>query len=238
MIGQKQPAVLTEADIIRRFIEFRVADIHTAMPGQVVAFDPLKNTVKVQPLLQRVYIDAAGEETVKSAPQLEDVPVWYPRGGGFRITWDLVPGDIVLLLFCERSIDAWSQTGGEADPRPRRKHDWSDAVAVPGLAPVSSAIAGIEPQQLLLGAEDGTVEVRLDRATGTATVKGTKIALGGAGGQPVGRVGDQVSITPLTAPDFFAWIASVSSAGPATVPPYTGAVLGQIAAGSPVVDAT
>lgn len=221
----------SEAEILRRFIEFRLADLHTATPGRIVAFDAAANTATVQPLLQRVYVDASGTETVSSAPLLKAVPVWFPRGGGFRMTWDLAEGDVVLLVFCERSIDTWATSGGEVDPKPRRKHDWSDAVAVPGLAPTEAAIAGIQPRQLLIGAEDESVEVRLDRETGTVTVKGAAVRLAGAAGHPVGRVGDAVTIDD---PAFLAWLSALS---PLTVAPYTAPISGKIAAGSPKVSA-
>jgi hypothetical protein len=47
----------------------------------------------------------------------------------------LTRGDYVLLVFCERSIDAWLSIGGIVDPDDYRKFDLSDAVAIPGLFP-------------------------------------------------------------------------------------------------------
>src|SRR4029077_19438930 len=47
------------------------------------------------------------------------------------------PGDTGIALFCERSLQVWSQTGGAVDPADPRHHHLSDAVFVPGLYPFS-----------------------------------------------------------------------------------------------------
>lgn len=223
---------LNETEIIRRLIEFRIADVHTAMPGTIIAFDAVRNMVTVQPDLSRVFVDLRGVETITPAPVLKEVPVKFLRGGGFRITWDLSPGDEVLLVFCERSIDTWSQIGGSVDPTPRRKHDWSDAIAIPGMSTQNNLIEDIAPGQMVLGAETGNVEIRIDRLTATITVKAPALELGAAGGPAVGRVGDEVTIDQASDPTFFAWLAALS---PTSVAPYTQPIKARITSGSPRV---
>jgi hypothetical protein len=244
-MSQQGAPVPDEVEAIRRMIEFRVADIHTVMPGRVVVFDAAKNTAVVQPLLQRVFVDAAGNETISNAPLLKDVPVWFYRCGNFRLTTHMLPQDLVLLLFCERSIDKWSQTGEESNPLPRRKHSWSDAVAIPGgfgaraIAPTPGPIADIQVNQTVLGTEDGTVEIRLDSIEHTITIKSSvavnveapAVNLAGTAGAPVGRVGDAITIDD---PAFVAFLAALS---PVTVAPYVAPVTGHITAGSPKVKA-
>lgn len=218
-------------EILSKFIEFRLAKLHTCAPARVVAFDAAKNQVTVQPLFLRVFVDAAGEETIIPAPIQPGVPVLFPRGGGFAITWDLVPGDIVMLLAAERSIDLWARDGGMVDPKPRRKHDQSDVIAIPGVAPEVSAIAGIAPNELRLGSEDGSAEIRINRANGKIQVTGLTVELAG-GGPAVGRVGDYVTIDSASDPAFFAWISALS---PVTVAPYPAPIKGRISTGSPKV---
>jgi hypothetical protein len=83
-------------EALRRIIDFQLASVHTSTPGQVVAFNAAKNQATVQPLLQRVFVNDRGVEQLMPAPILENVPVIFPRGGGFCVTWDLVVGDVVV----------------------------------------------------------------------------------------------------------------------------------------------
>jgi hypothetical protein len=57
-------------------------------------------------------------------------------------------GDYVLLLFNEKSIDSFSQIGGLVDPDDMRKHDLTDAVALPGFYPFLMPIVGIDKKAL------------------------------------------------------------------------------------------
>ena len=224
------PSVPSDATILRQAVEFRLGDLHTSMPGKVLAFNAAKNTVKVQPLLQRVFVHANGAEEPQSIPPLEDVPVVYPRAGGFRMSWPLQEGDGVLLVFCERSIDQWSVDGAETVPEPPRKHDLADAVALPGLFPATRAMPDIGIG-LTLGLENGQGAVQIS-PEGEVTVTGLSVALGGPGGAPVARVGDAVVIDGA---DFLTWLAALASAGPSPVAPFTAPIQGRIVAGSPKV---
>ena len=59
------------------------------------------------PVLKRVLPNLDGELVSEQLPVLSDVPVLFPRAGGFFISFPIQPGDFVQLVFNEVSIDDW-----------------------------------------------------------------------------------------------------------------------------------
>ena len=56
----------------------------------------------------------------------------------------------VLLVFSQRSIDNWKQTGGIVEAGDPRHHDLSDAVAIPGIYPKAAPLVGVDPDNVVL----------------------------------------------------------------------------------------
>lgn len=229
----------SEENTLNRWLEYRIADIHVAMPGEVIQYHAADNTVDVQPLISRSVDLPDGSLRVEVPPALLNVPVCFQRGGGCAVTFELAPHDTVLLVFCERALDGWwGAVGGELTvSNVTRKHDWSDAIAIPGLQNRSGA-PNPDPLKMLVGAVDGSATLKLDRRAKSAQLSAEHVDLGGLGGQSVGRVGDQVQINPADNAAFYAWIAAVSNAGPGVVLPFTGPIVGRILTGSGKVKAT
>lgn len=123
----------TPTDIIRNSIYSILNNVHTCMPGIIVSYDASTNKAIVQPALNKNFV--AGEMEM---PILENVPIIFPSSGNFNMSFPVNSGDYVLLLFSERSIDLWLNTGGQVTPNDRRKFDLSDAIAIPGLKPFNS----------------------------------------------------------------------------------------------------
>lgn len=116
----------TPADMFRNSVLSILNSVHTCLPGIVKSFDPTTNKAVIQPALNKAYVSGPME-----MPVLESVPVMFPKNMFFPI----VPGDYVLLLFAERSIDLWLSVGGQVTPDDPRKFNLSDAIAIPGLVP-------------------------------------------------------------------------------------------------------
>lgn len=120
-------------------IKSALMDVHTSMPGIIISFDPVTRTASVQPAIQRVFLNDKGEESPQNLPPCEDVPVHFPSGGGYVLTFPVKAGDHCLLVFSERCIDNWFVSGGTAPPDDFRQHDLSDAFALVGFSPQSSS---------------------------------------------------------------------------------------------------
>jgi hypothetical protein len=160
MSGRK----LTLAGVLRQAQAQALAGLHTALPGQIEAYDYTTQRARVKPLIQRA--DADG--TLESFPVIVDVPVVWPRSGGASLTFPVAAGDTVLLIFSERSLDWWLSVGGDSPPGDPRRFDLSDAIAIPGLYPFSEASQDPNGQ-----------DVRLQMGGAAVVINpGGKIALG------------------------------------------------------------
>ena len=148
-----------------------ISDVHTSMPGKVVEYYPDTQKVDVQPMLKRLMVHEDGSEALESLPVIPDVPVNFPRAGGFFMTFPIAKGDLVELHFMERSIDNYlSGEGDEYDPDEFRTHDLSDAVAVPGFYPFKRSIKDISAVNMVLGKDDGGIQIHLT-PEGTMEIK-------------------------------------------------------------------
>jgi hypothetical protein len=123
-------------DIIQTAIDASLMNLHTWLPCVVVLVRS-SNVVDVQPLLLRTFEQSPVPVPL---PIIQNVPVVMPRGNTYGIALPVKPLDTGIALFCERSIDVWSLTGGLVDPLDNRTHDLSDAVFVPGLYPFSQPV--------------------------------------------------------------------------------------------------
>jgi len=89
----------------------------------------------VQPTIQGSVADPSGNVRLVNLPVLVDVPLVWPKAGGFALTFPVAAGDEVLVVFSCRCIDSWWQSGGIGAPAEARMHDLSDGFAI--LAPTS-----------------------------------------------------------------------------------------------------
>lgn len=131
------------------------------MPGRVESYDVATQKADVKPLLMRGVLTGDGEDVVQSLPVIPGVPIVFPRAGGFYVSFPVEPGDHVLLVFCERSIDKWatSEAGGDTDPIDLRTHALADAVAIPGCYPFQKSVQA-HATDMVLG-KDGSAKVHL-----------------------------------------------------------------------------
>lgn len=146
------------AELLRLAMRQAQAELHVSFPGRVESYDASEQKADIQPLLQRVIVDADGNELdPETLPILHDVPVAFPRGGGFFLSWPLAAGDLVHVLIVERSIDQFLGGDGEITrPLDFRMHNLSDAVAYPGLYPRSLALEDAHPENSVWGKDGGS----------------------------------------------------------------------------------
>lgn len=157
-------------EAIRQAVGYQLDHLHTALPGRVESFDPTTGRATVQPVVKKRYADGR----VESLPVVPNVPVVWPRTGAAALSLKLVKGDGVLLVFAERALERWLALGGEQEPGAPRRHDLSDAVAIPGLYPFTEAppTAGHDDDARLAAGL-----ARLSLADGAATLAGTEATL-------------------------------------------------------------
>jgi hypothetical protein len=148
----------------------RQAQIHTAMPATITAYDASKLTVSVQPSIQAMQSMPDGTVAPLTLSVLKDVPVVFCGGGGHLLSFPIKAGDECLLIFAERSIDFWYQHGGVQKPSDWRMHDINDGFALIGVrsqpnvpggsgSRSGTAVSGTTTQ---LRSDDGMAVIELD----------------------------------------------------------------------------
>lgn len=152
---QQQAATAEEAHAAQ--IEGRLKELHTCLPGIIVAFDPDKQTAQVQPAIQRIFT----EKGAINLPVCVDVPVQFPGGGDFFLTFPVKQGDECILWFSERAIDNWHMAGSTAPPAEYRLHDLSDGMAMVGLNSQPKKIPEFNAADVELRDRDRTVRVTM-----------------------------------------------------------------------------
>ena len=121
---------LTDSEKLDFIIEQSLLRTRTFMVAECVSFNEERNTVSVQPLIQRKGI---GEEEASNLPIIQNVPVAFYGAGNVVMTYKPGKGDVCELWINDRSIEQWKNKGGITDPQRARHHDMSDAVAYFGL---------------------------------------------------------------------------------------------------------
>ncbi len=123
-----------------------VAGSRTALPGVIQSFDPDAVTCVVQICGKDIGLGPWGSIAKPSSLDyhlLVDVPVIFPRGGGVTLTFPVADGDECLVIFADRCIDFWWQSGGVQEHVDWRSHDLSDAFVIPGPQSQAHKISGI-----------------------------------------------------------------------------------------------
>ncbi|EDR3673570.1 baseplate protein [Salmonella enterica subsp. arizonae serovar 40:z4,z24:] len=96
-------------------------------------------------------------------PLLVDVPVQFPRAGGFALTYPVDPGDEGLVVFSDRCIDGWFSSGAVGIPPDHRQHDLSDAMFIPGISSLARVIADFRNDAIVMRQLDGPGYVAVDK---------------------------------------------------------------------------
>lgn len=142
--------------------EGQQAQLWTALPGIVQSFDPVAMTVSVQPAVMGSVKGDGGHVQNQAMPLLVDVPVVFPCGGGFSLTYPIRPGDEALVVFSSRCIDGWWQGGQAVPPPDSRMHDLSDGLAIVGPRSQASKLdPPVDPENVQLRMDDGNASLTI-----------------------------------------------------------------------------
>jgi len=138
-------------------------ELWTSLPGVVEEYFPSSMTCTIRiPLLIPLRESDGSIKEVK-IPLLLDVPVVFPAGGGFTLTFPIEKGDEVLVVLASRCIDAWWYHGGEKDQRLMewRMHDLSDGFAIPGPFSKPRVLTGLSSTSVQLRSNNGSTYVEV-----------------------------------------------------------------------------
>ena len=141
-------------------------EIHTCIPGEIIAFDKDKQIATVKSCIRNTSIDENGETSWIEPPQIVDVPVVFLQSQtkGFSFTYPVEPGDQCLLFFSERSYDNWLEYGSVQNPSETgipRSHQYNDAFALVGISPLVSSIEDFQVDGMEIRNKDRSVRFSL-----------------------------------------------------------------------------
>ena len=194
----KKSGLSTLPSVIMTGIDNRLKDLHTSMPGIIKEFDPVTQLAKVQPAIKRVFKteDNNGDEILnpQNLPILINVPVQFPRGGGFSITFPVKPEDECLLVFCERAIDNWHRTGESKKPNAKRFHSLSDATCFVGISSEPKKVPNYSADDVQLKKDGHEVYITLKNNNDLELHTDTNMTAT-IGGNLTATVGDSLTAT-------------------------------------------
>jgi hypothetical protein len=157
----------SQDEALLRIVEKAATDIRVAAPGIIVAFDPVEQVAQVQIATREQLRDQQGNLSWVDLPLLVDVPVVFPRAGGFALTLPVAAGDECLLVFTDAQHDFWWASGGVQNRNDLRRHDLSDAVAILGPWSQPRVLPSYNTTAAELRTDDGLT--RLTVAPGSIT---------------------------------------------------------------------
>lgn len=155
-------------DVLDTWLQGRMEEIHTTLPGRIQTYDPKTRLATVVPAVR---IRSLHGDLLEIKP-IAGVPVVWPSTGVFAmIPAKMEAGDGVLLHFTEAGIGNWINGKGTADAEDETRFSLHDCIASPGLQQPK----GLKPQDLkgadfgmvgtkgeVVGGKDGKVVVQND----------------------------------------------------------------------------
>jgi len=118
---------LTEA--VQSVVDVTIENLNTVLPGTFETYDFKQQKATVQLMLNKKLKDG----TIQTLNPLAEVPVIFQRTKNSGMTFPIKRGDACLVLFSQRSLDIYLNSGKISNPGDPRKFDLSDAIAIPGL---------------------------------------------------------------------------------------------------------
>ncbi len=135
------------------FTEF-AGELRVCLPGRIEKYDPDTHLASIQPLIKRRFY---ARRTATLLPIVNRVPVVHPRTAKALIRLPVSTGDLVTLVFADRSLETWLQGDGtESEALDTRQHHLSDAYAILGGYPEKKKRTADNPDALEFHVEQGT----------------------------------------------------------------------------------
>lgn len=176
---------------VRKFVS---GSIYTAMPAAITEVHELEDNqvISVNPLIKKQSEDGV----VVDLPEVLDVPVVFPAGGGGLLSFPLAVGDQVLLVFSMRSISEYLEAAEGQNDRPYapetgRNHHLTDAIAIPCMFGKNNNLSP-NPDHVELKFAGSSVKLKDD---GDVTVDAAKDLVATVAGNTTNNTTGNVEVT-------------------------------------------
>lgn len=197
------PLVLTLAqrtannnEWVKQQIGQAIYDLRCALVCVVTEFDAVRQVVTVEMSLTENLVDLQEVKPFAHIP-LVDLPIVFPRAGGFSLTFPIAVGDECLVVFQDMARDSWWQSGGANNNQAfNRRHSISDGFAIFGPWSKPRSLSNYSIDSCQLRSDDGTVG--MDLRTGQITIQAPEVIITSGSGTPF----------PVVMKAFFDWFVS------------------------------
>lgn len=162
--------IVNRSQAQEKAIKSAINGLLTALPAQIVRVDFATLTATVQPTIQAKVQKSDGSSAFVNLPELLDVPIVFPHGGGCSLTFPLGAGDEGLVVLSSVCIDSWWQSSGVQVPFEFRHNDLSDAFFIAGCWSKPKVITASN-SCAQLRTDDGSAFVQLDPASKKITAQ-------------------------------------------------------------------
>lgn len=106
------------------------SSIRVCMPAEITKFNSDEMTISARALIKEKVLTSVNSYIDIEIPEISDIPIIFPGGSNFCITYPINVGDECLLFFADTCIDSWWQSGGLQSQFEMRRHDLSDCFAL------------------------------------------------------------------------------------------------------------
>ena len=113
--------------------------------GKILEFDPATQRCTVQLMQVKLF----NEQNITPVP-ITDIPLIILGAGNAHITMPDPVGTICLLLFMDRNIDAFLETGELYAPDTTRMHDFTDCVALTTFTTLANPMVDYDTEAITL----------------------------------------------------------------------------------------
>ena len=149
-------------DLIRKAQDSLAFNLRVCVPGIVESFDREKQTAVINVALREHIVDLqTGDKSWIEIPPLLDVPIVFPRAGGYGVYCAVNKGDECLVMFADMCIDGWWQNGEIQNQIEKRRHDLSDAFAVMGCWSQPRVIPNYPSDGIQVRNDSGTARIEI-----------------------------------------------------------------------------
>lgn len=146
---------MSSTNLFRFAFREMMKGVCTAIPGHIITFEPALQRAQVQAGTQIVTTDGVALRP----PPIVDVPILFLGGTQFSVIHQINTGDEGLIVFSQRCVDGWKQTGDVAVNPVARFHDAQDAFFIPGFRPLPTRVQGFANDGIRMQSRDGSRHV-------------------------------------------------------------------------------
>lgn len=151
----------TIKDMLDLYFDNAMMDFNCHALATIQSFDPAKQTVTATINYKKTEFEANANgvysKVLVDYPILLDCPAIVLSGGNACLTMPIAKGDTCVILFNDRDIDNWFQSGQSTALQTSRLHSLADGIALVGLRSLKNSIQDYDPDRAVL--RNGTTKI-------------------------------------------------------------------------------